>query len=143
MLHTYILIYHHSFFNIVESSFANTVLRVAHSGLSRTSGFCTRGEDGFPGPDGGAGWDNWDGWDRGFVEMKCTSTSRSETGGFEGLSGGVFSGGDGGVSRAVGTDATFETKDSCGVSDDAACCGSPGAGDSAGGTSLEAAGFAR
>src|SRR6266700_3262944 len=86
---------------------ANAEFSVAHSGLSRISGFCTRGKDGFPRPGGvavgtlgmiGTG-------DAG--EMEHASPSRAETGGVgESLAGSFSESGNGGALEAVGTGGT-------------------------------------
>src|SRR6266702_2912486 len=62
-------------------SSANAALSVAHSGLSRISGLCTRGKDGFPRSGGVAGGTIGMIGTEDSVEMEHASTSRAETGG--------------------------------------------------------------
>src|SRR6266849_2622335 len=84
-------------------SSANSELSVAHSGLSRSSGLCTRGKDGFPRPGGVAvGTIGMIGTGDS-VEMEHVSTSRAETGGFgESFAGLCADAGTGGSGVSVG-----------------------------------------
>src|SRR6266700_1518735 len=107
-------------------SSANAEFSVAHSGLPRSSGLCTRGKDGCPRPGGVAAGTLGMIGTGDSVEMEHASTARAETGGFgESLAGSFSESGNGGALEAVGTDATV------------------GTGGSGGGVLVEAAGCAR